>query len=104
MMRPSVAGPWIYPAARYYFDWYDEEHLPPTEPTDGEIKAVLVERLRENPRTKNDDIRVDVKRNVAILTGDISSALAKRAAGDDAWDTPGVRDVSNQLRVAVDAG
>jgi hypothetical protein len=24
---------------------------------------------------------------------------AKRAAGDDAWDTPGVVDVSNQLHI-----
>jgi phospholipid/cholesterol/gamma-HCH transport system permease protein len=30
---------------------------------------------------------------------EVSSALAKRAAGDDAWDTPGVVDVSNQLQV-----
>ena len=38
---------------------------------------------------------------VVILTGDVSSTLAKRAAGDDAWDTPGVVDVSNQLQVVV---
>jgi osmotically-inducible protein OsmY len=40
-----------------------------------------------------------VKKNVVILTGDVSSPLAKRAAGDDAWETPGVVDVSNQLQV-----
>jgi osmotically-inducible protein OsmY len=101
MMRPPLAGPWMYPDARYYDRWYDEENLPSSEPTDGDIKAVLVERLQENPRTKDDDIRVDVKRNVAILTGNVSTSLAKRAAGDDAWDTPGVIDVSNQLLVAV---
>jgi hypothetical protein len=28
----------------------------------------------------------------------VSSWLAKRAAGDDAWDTAGVVDVSNQLK------
>ena len=42
--------------------------------TDGDIKSVVVNRLRENPWTKDDEIRVDVKRNVVILTGDISSA------------------------------
>ena len=60
---------------------------------------MVVDRLGVDPATKNDAIRVDVKRNVIILTGDVSTSLAKRAAGDDAWDTPGVVDVSNQLAV-----
>jgi hypothetical protein len=38
---------------------------------------MLVERLGENPWTKDDDIRVDVKRNVAILTGEVSTSVAK---------------------------
>ena len=94
--------PWIYPADRYYYRWYDEP-VDPRPMTDGDIKSVVVNRLRENPWTKDDDIRVDVKRNVVILTGDISSARAKRAAGDDAWDTEGVVDVSNQLQLPNDA-
>ena len=90
---------WIYPDSRYYYEWYSSP--PPGEPpTDGDIKAMVVDRLRVNPATKDDEIRVDVKRNVVILTGDVASSLAKRAAGDDAWDTPGVVDVSNQLGVA----
>ena len=91
---------WTYPDGRYYYGWYDSDPLL-SEPvmTDGDIKAVLVDRLRENPCTKDDDITVDVKRNVVILTGEVSSARAKRAAGDDAWDTAGVVDVSNQLVV-----
>lgn len=91
--------PWAYPEDRYYYQWYGPEHLPPVEPTDGDIKSVVVERLRINPHTSDDHIRVDVKRNVVILTGDVSSPVAKRAAGDDAWDTAGVVDVSNQLQV-----
>jgi len=50
-----------------------------------------------NEHTKDDDIKVDVEQGVVILGGEVSSWLAKRAAGDDAWDTPGVVDVSNQL-------
>lgn len=92
--------PWAYPTDRYYYDWYGPESIPPPKPTDGEIKSMVVDQLRTNVRTKEDDITVDVKRNVVILTGDVSSTLAKRAAGDDAWDTPGVIDVSNQLKVA----
>ena len=44
---------------------------------------------------------VDVKRKVVILTGAVSTSRAKRAAGDDAWDTSGVVDVSNQLQVPM---
>ena len=89
---------WEYPESRYYYGWYNE----PREivPTDGDIKSMVVDRLRDNACTADDEVRVDVKRNVVILTGDVSSTLAKRAAGDDAWDTPGVIDVSNQLAVA----
>jgi osmotically-inducible protein OsmY len=64
------------------------------------VKSAIVDRLRENPHTKDDEIQVDVKRSVVILNGMVSSGRAKRAAGDDAWDTAGVVDVSNQLQVA----
>jgi osmotically-inducible protein OsmY len=87
---------WTYPEERYYYGWYDAE---PPEPTDRDIKSMIVDRLRENPCTKDDDITVDVKRDVVILTGTVSTSRAKRAAGDDSWDTPGVVDVSNQLLV-----
>src|SRR5438874_7295858 len=93
---------WQYPASRYYYDWYTDvppQPFPP-EPTDRDIKALVVERLRENVHTADETIRVDVKRNVVILSGDVKSIIAKRSAGDDAWDTPGVVDVSNQLVVA----
>lgn len=96
--------PWAYPQDRYYYQWYGPEAMPPVQPTDGEIKSTVVDRLRVNPHTKDDDITVDVKRNVVILTGDVSSSLAKRAAGDDAWDTRGVADVSNQLEVRTNSG
>ncbi|HYH49604.1 MAG TPA: BON domain-containing protein [Acidimicrobiia bacterium] len=98
-----IFPPWAYPAGRYYYDWYGDESLPPVKPTDGDIKSMVVDQLRVNPLTKDDKITVDVKRSVVILTGDVSSVLAKRAAGDDAWDTPGVADVSNQLAVSAAA-
>lgn len=91
-MLPIIA-PWIYPEQRYYYGWWDV--LPTLQPTDGEIKATVVDRLRNNPLTKHDEIRVDVKQRVVILEEQMSCALAKRAAGDDAWDTPGVADVSH---------
>jgi osmotically-inducible protein OsmY len=87
--------PWTYPESRYYYGW-GEVPLP-MEPSDGDIKALVVDQLRANPHTKGSDIKVDVKQRVVILGGDVPSWVAKRSAGDDAWDTPGVVDVSNQL-------
>ena len=87
---------WTYPSDRYYYGWYD---APPVPPTDGDIKSMVVDRLRENPFTKPFDLKVDVKQGVVVLGGDVGTTIAKRAAGDDAWDTPGVVDVSNQLVV-----
>lgn len=52
-----MMGPWIQPAERYYYGWYGGE-AQPVEPTDGDIKSVVVDRLRENPHTKDCDIKV----------------------------------------------
>jgi hypothetical protein len=82
---------------RYYYDWYDS--MPPLEPSDSEIKSQLVDQLRVNPHTSDEVIRVDVEHKVVVLTGEVSSSRTKRAAGDDAWDTRGVVDVSSQLHV-----
>jgi osmotically-inducible protein OsmY len=92
----SMFDPWTFPDRRYYYDWWGND---PKDLSDHEIKSIVVDRLRTNEWTKPDDIRVDVKQHVVILGGEVSSWLAKRAAGDDAWDTPGVVDVSNQLTV-----
>lgn len=94
-------GPWLYPPQRYYYGWYGDPVA--QEPTDHEIKSSIVDRLRENPLTSGETIKVDVKQSVVVLGGFVSSTLAKRAAGDDAWDTRGVADVSNQLEIARDA-
>ena len=101
--------PWTYPDWRYYYSWLGGDPGPPDLDlddmaerdalrSDGDIKSAVVERLKTNSYTKDDDIKVDVKQSVVILGEVVSSWVAKRAAGDDAWDTPGVVDVSNQLR------
>lgn len=90
---------WTYPSERYYYSWYDAP--PPGPPSDAEIKSMVVDQLRVNPYTKDDDLTVDVKKGVVILNGAVRSALAKRAASDDSWDTPGVVDVSNNLTIAA---
>lgn len=95
--RGGVIDLWAYPSDRYYYGWYGEPFA--VLPSDAEIKATLVDRLRENPHTEPYDLRVDVKQRVVILGGHVGSTLAKRVAGGDAWDTRGVADVSNQIVV-----
>ena len=45
-------------------------------PTDAEIKAAVVDQLRVNRFTKDDDLKVDVKQGVVILGGTVHSPLA----------------------------
>lgn len=89
-------GPWIYPESRYYYEWYSG--LQPQR-ADFDIKRDVLGRLRSGPYHDQYDVDVTVEKGVVILTGTTSSGVAKRAAGDDAWDTRGVSDVSNQLEV-----
>jgi osmotically-inducible protein OsmY len=90
----------MYPSERYYYGWYTGGLA---FSPDGDIKSRVVDRLRVDTLTEPYDIKVDVKQSVVVLGGTVRNALAKRAAGDDAWDTPGVVDVSNQIRVATQA-
>jgi osmotically-inducible protein OsmY len=117
---PGTPGaPWQYPDSRYYYDWYGETGHPPQSgisggyqqqghsqqpdqagaQTDSAIKSEVVDRLRANTYTADSTLSVQVHVGVVVLAGDVPSVLAKRAAGDDCWDTPGVVDVSNQLTV-----
>jgi osmotically-inducible protein OsmY len=89
---------WITTRERTTYAWQDV----PTDdvPSDREMKSALVHRLNENLYTTDAQIKVDVDNRVIVLSGEVESPTARRAAGDDAWDTPGVVDVSNQLVVA----
>ena len=92
-----MMSPWAYPENRYYYEWYSDESS--HERSDMEIKQDLLDQIRSGPYADQYDISVDVKKGVVILTGTASTTVAKRAAGDDAWDTRGVTDVSNQIQV-----
>ena len=91
---------WVPPDARYYYPWYDEP-LDPASRSDADIKQEILGRLRSSPYEEQLDIDVDVRKHVVILTGTARTTLAKRVAGDDAWDTQGVVDVSNQIAIAA---
>jgi len=96
-----MKSPWAYPENRYYYEWYADESA--DERSDGEIKQDLLDQIRTGPYEDQYDIEVDVKKGVVILTGTATTTVAKRAAGDDAWDTRGVTDVSNQIQVKREA-
>jgi len=96
--NPTFGDAWQYPSERYYYAWYEVE-TPIEVMDDEEIKGVLQERLRLDPYTRDYTIEVMVTSGIVTLRGEVGSLLAKRAAGDDAWDTPGVLDVNNELRV-----
>ena len=68
---------------------------------DGEIRAILVDQMREDPFTRREPIHVTVEEGVVTLTGSVSSSIARRAADQNAWATPGARDVNNHLRVEL---
>jgi osmotically-inducible protein OsmY len=117
--------PWQYPDDRYYYGWYTTQSQTAAQPgtagygqasqlqqrqpgeagaqSDSAIKSEIVGLLRKNTYTKDFTLQVSVQSGVVILTGTVTSALAKRAAGDDSWDTQGVVDVSNQLTVTPGA-
>jgi len=90
--------PWISYPSRTIYAWQD---VPSAElPSDREMKSALVHRLNENLYTQDAKLTVDVEHRVVVLGGEVDSLDARRAAVDDAWDVPGVVDVSNRLVVA----
>jgi osmotically-inducible protein OsmY len=96
-----MMSPWAYPENRYYYEWYADERT--DERSDSELKQDLLAQIRTGPYEDQYDIEVVVKKGVVILTGTAMTTVAKRAAGDDAWDTRGVTDVSNQIQVKREA-
>ena len=94
-------SPWAYPENRYYYEWYSDGSS--DERSDSDIKQELLDHIRTGPYEDQYDIDVDVTKGVVILTGTATTTVAKRAAGDDAWDTRGVTDVSNQIQVKREA-
>ncbi len=89
---------WITTTERTTYGWHDVPNA--DVPTDREMKSALVHRLNENLYTQDAQIRVEVTDRVVVLVGEVETHVIRRVAGEDAWDVPGVVDVSNQLSVA----
>jgi hypothetical protein len=93
---PSFACP---PGGRYYVGPYGVQAVP-AERSDDEIRNEILSRLQADPWVNEQAISVEVRQGAVTLTGEVDVMNEKRTAGDDAWDTPGVMDVNNQVSVS----
>ncbi len=84
--------------SRYYYGYYGPYYTQIAR-GDDEIRGDVRNRLVWDSWVNADQVRVEVRGGVVTLTGDVDSVVEKRAAGDDAWDTPGVLDVVNNLKI-----
>jgi osmotically-inducible protein OsmY len=94
-MAYTYPGP-VY--TRYYYGFYGP-HWAATTRNDSEIAADIRNRLTWDSWVDADQVQVGVNNRVVTLNGTVDSIVEKRAAGDDTWDTPGVVDVNNDLKV-----
>jgi hypothetical protein len=105
--KEEIDMAWINPDARCYHDWCEVPSRlsgrAPIKRTDISIKGAVIDRLRINRHTKDDHLKVEVKRGVVIVQGVVRSRLAKRSVADECWDIAGVTDVSNQVDTAEEA-
>jgi osmotically-inducible protein OsmY len=83
---------------RYYYGFYGPywRHV---ARSDAEIADDVRNRLVWDNWVDANRINVQVRNGVVTLSGEVDSIVEKRAAGDDAWDTPGVKDVINDLTI-----
>ena len=66
---------------------------------DKTIKRDIESALFYDSWVNSHDVNVEVDNGVVTLTGTVDSSFEKRAAGDDAWEVPGVQDVRNEIKI-----
>lgn len=69
---------------------------------DDEIQQAVRQSLYQDNWIDADRLDVEVNGGVVTLTGEVDDYLEARYAWDDAWETPGVRGVINNVAVRVD--
>jgi hypothetical protein len=75
----------------------DEEDL-----SDDDVREWVRRRMASDAWLDPDRIEVEVEDGVVTLTGEVDDFLEARYAWDDAWESPGVRGVVNNLTVRTD--
>ncbi|HEU5430141.1 MAG TPA: BON domain-containing protein [Thermomicrobiales bacterium] len=87
-----------YPHYRYYYD-YGPYYGRGNGRSDEDIRESIKNNMFWDSWVDSNKVNVGVDNGLVTLTGTVDSWREKRAAGDDAWDTPGVVDVDNDLKV-----
>lgn len=83
--------PWPYPEFPFTGD------QPEPDDEDVRLAALVAQRLSIDWTTRRQRIAVSVQNRVVILSGTVADPQARQAAGELAWDVPGVFDVCNAL-------
>jgi hypothetical protein len=96
--HPEYSQPAERPWSRWdHIDDDGDEYL-----DDRQVLRGVQRRLYEDVWLDVDRIHVEVEDGVVTLTGEVSDFMEARYAWDDAWETPGVRGVVNNLTVRAD--
>ena len=80
-----------------FYGPYYEQNTAPGIKSDEDIKRSVEDSLFWDTWVDSSKVKVEVENGVVTLTGTVRSIVEKRAAGDDAWDVPGVIDVVNEI-------
>ncbi len=97
-MAMQQGGPAPIGGARYYCLDSDLYTVNPNR-SDEDIRKEIELTFVFDTWVNYDEIKIQVKDGVVTLAGTVDSMIAKRSAGDDAWDTIGVLDVINNIQV-----
>lgn len=71
----------------------------PSRGTDATVKHDVESLLFYDSLVDSLNVNVNVSNGVVTLSGTVSSSSEKRAAEDDAWAVPFVKDVQNDLQI-----
>lgn len=100
--RLAVALAWWVPGIRNVVD--ELEVTPPERDDDGEIADALLMLFEKDPSVDPADLVIHVEDAVVSLRGWVTRRAARDAAERDAWLIESVRDVINEIGVAVGQG
>jgi hyperosmotically inducible protein len=98
------ALPWWVPGVRGVRDDLRILHPDPDPLNDELLAEAVILMLDKDPLVDRTEILVLVKDGRVDLSGTVAGEDARDAAGNDAWIVTDVRDVVNQIEVAVVAG
>lgn len=81
--------------------WARDQALrpPPSGKPDDRVRQALETALGMDPRVRSEQVEVEVDEGRVRLRGVVDDLAARRAAERDAWNTVGVGEVDNRLRV-----